>query len=493
MFVDSAANEAARLECEPPAMEAGETKPSHNFTIPKIVITRAPERPRYSEPIPEQTYDKAVLFVPVKTEELSWDAGGLYWNGTYAYPVHTIYSREGDSIGRRRNGPPGYRFSEMFESRPPAPASVGNVACPAGENKCASQLGDAPEGSCAASSEEAEVILEEPAPTPLAPSDASDEVEVVDSPPPSPLPDCSTHEDDCADDGSLCGESETLSIFSRRDSADSAATTPGHSTPPACAMDVDCEGVKPDLSLDTSLLCQKLEAESTRDEAATSTAEDVTLTASRDEAEQRGQQQSMPSSSSARGRQLSQGWTHLGFIPRRGGPSDFAKQRACTLPDSGKDRFGFSKSLKLDTALDISKKHRSVSMPSSPILDETEPPAPTLESPPTSPTLLSRPPLGDAPEPFQAQHPRSRSDGTSSRRRNSSTIFSSIASDLTHSAFPAQAKGTATGPARRSSLSAKPSLRRKHRYDEFAIDADYSAGWAFEQGASSLRNEWQMS
>ncbi len=92
----------------------------------------------------KQTYEKSVLFVPVKTEELGWDEHGLYWNGTYAYPVHQIYDKEGSPIGRRRKGPQGYRFEEYYGNKKPRRPST------------SSHMDD--------TVEEASVRLEEPAP-----------------------------------------------------------------------------------------------------------------------------------------------------------------------------------------------------------------------------------------------------------------------------------------------------------------------------------------
>ncbi|CDS01446.1 hypothetical protein, partial [Sporisorium scitamineum] len=44
------------------------TTPS--FVVPTILITPPDAPPNYSSIIPEQQYEKSVLFVPVKTEEL---------------------------------------------------------------------------------------------------------------------------------------------------------------------------------------------------------------------------------------------------------------------------------------------------------------------------------------------------------------------------------------------------------------------------------------
>ncbi|PWN53581.1 hypothetical protein IE53DRAFT_359888 [Violaceomyces palustris] len=91
--------------------------PKHKFVVPTIKITRPMNGHKYSTPVPDQRYEKGVLFVPVKTEELGWDENGLYWNGTYAYPINDIYDDEGGVIGRRRNGPDGYRFVELYDGQ----------------------------------------------------------------------------------------------------------------------------------------------------------------------------------------------------------------------------------------------------------------------------------------------------------------------------------------------------------------------------------------
>ncbi|KAN0061201.1 hypothetical protein ACQY0O_006936 [Thecaphora frezii] len=490
MLVDTkSCGTVASPDHEPVENRPAEAKAPHQFTIPKIVITRAPERPRYSEPIPEQTYDKAVLFVPVKTEELNWDNGGLYWNGTFAYPVHNIYNKEGDAIGRRRNGPQGYRFAEMFEAHtPPLPAFEG-----AEENDVESAHGrrsaDSTRSACrkvAPSEQEAKVNLEEPAPLPLPPSDNSDETEVLNSTDVASNIHCDDEDDgDIADDAaSLSGESEAPSLWSHRGSSDSVSTTPGHATP--CVNEITpANGVaSTESGLDASLLFRKLEAESGRDVEDKHTpnqAVDAVIAPGETEEHRR------PSTKANR---IAQGWTHLGSIPRRRPLNHLEKQRACTLPDSGKDWYGFSKSLSLNTALDASRKHRSVSVPASPVLDDKTSSAALAESPPTSPSM----PAVDV-HPME-QAPRRQRRASSNRGGNSgssSSLFCSIADDLTHSVFPANAK-VAQKPSRRSSMSTtKPASRQRRCYNEFAFDSDYSAGWAFEQGTSSLCNDWQLS
>ncbi|KAJ1033917.1 hypothetical protein NDA16_000125 [Ustilago loliicola] len=213
-----------------------------NFAIPTILITPPDETARYSSPIPEQQYEKTVLFVPVKTEELGWEEHGLYWNGTYAYPVHQIYDREGQPIGRRRKGPQGYRFEEYYENKKPRRSSSSQQASTSDDMEV----------------EEASVRLDEPAPAP-ARIERSDKVsrsieeqkiekeklselhvadeEEEDMPSPS-SPTLSVTETE--DSASVCDDSSSL--WSRNevesDDEESVCTSPGIMSPP---MDVDQE------------------------------------------------------------------------------------------------------------------------------------------------------------------------------------------------------------------------------------------------------------
>ncbi|PWZ03664.1 hypothetical protein BCV70DRAFT_209899 [Testicularia cyperi] len=141
--------------------------------IPTIVITPPSDAPLFSMATPEQLYDKAVLFVPVKTEELGWDEHGLYWNGTYAYPIHNIYDKEGQPIGRRRKGPLGYRFEEYYEGKKPrrrfgAPRTPEEIE--AMESEILDPFMEAETGDV----EEASVCLHEPAPARGSTSDSSE-------------------------------------------------------------------------------------------------------------------------------------------------------------------------------------------------------------------------------------------------------------------------------------------------------------------------------
>ncbi|EST08027.1 hypothetical protein PSEUBRA_002422 [Kalmanozyma brasiliensis GHG001] len=188
--------------------------------IPTILITPPDTAPQYSISLPEQQYEKSVLFVPVKTEELGWDEHGLYWNGTYAYPVHQIYNKQGRPIGRRRRGPAGYRFEEYYTQTPQSssPSSTSDDAV------------------------EAKVRLDEPAPA---------RIEKTTLPPVSDDVEASTddEEEDVASPaspslsvGSDLTEDDASSLWSRTeadssdDEVESSCTSPGLMSPP---MDLD--------------------------------------------------------------------------------------------------------------------------------------------------------------------------------------------------------------------------------------------------------------
>ena len=199
-----------------------------SFVIPTIRITPPDEPPRYSSAIPEQQYEKTVLFVPVKTEELGWDEHGLYWNGTYAYPVHQIYDKEGVPIGRRRKGPHGYRFEEYYDNKKPRRCSQPALS----EDTV----------------EEASVRLEEPAPariekvsdkvTPPEQSELVDEDMEIASPT-SPTLSVASDMTETEDSSSLCDDSSSLwSRNPESDDEESTCTSPGVMSPP---MDVDQE------------------------------------------------------------------------------------------------------------------------------------------------------------------------------------------------------------------------------------------------------------
>lgn len=205
------------------------------FVVPTILITPPDAPARYTSPIPEQQYEKSVLFVPVRTEELGWDEHGLYWNGTYAYPVHQIYDKEGSPIGRRRKGPQGYRFEEYYENKKPRRSSSSTTD----------------EGV-----EEASVRLDEPAPARIESNSVSrcveeeldeadkldEEMEDMASPTLSVASEMTETEDGSS---SICDDSSSL--WSRNDAEsedeESICTSPGDMSPP---MEVDREEFAPE-------------------------------------------------------------------------------------------------------------------------------------------------------------------------------------------------------------------------------------------------------
>ncbi|GAC74160.1 hypothetical protein PANT_10c00033 [Moesziomyces antarcticus T-34] len=203
-------------------------KAHHRVQVPRIIITPPDEPARFSSALPEQTYEKSVLFVPVKTEELGWDEHGLYWNGTYAYPVHQIYDKEGSPIGRRRKGPQGYRFEEYYGNKKPRRPST------------SSHMDD--------TVEEASVRLEEPAPARIqgynrASTSGQDEQEHIEKPaecdedeaasPTSPTLSVASDLTETEDSSSVCDDSSSL--WSRSgaasDDAESECTSPGVMSP----------------------------------------------------------------------------------------------------------------------------------------------------------------------------------------------------------------------------------------------------------------------
>ncbi|CBQ68410.1 conserved hypothetical protein [Sporisorium reilianum SRZ2] len=192
-----------------PILSIDALQPKPSFAVPSIVITPPDTPPSYSASVPEQQYEKSVLFVPVKTEELGWDEHGLYWNGTYAYPVHQIYDKEGQPIGRRRKGPHGYRFEEYYHNkRPRRSAPSSSMLTPAaGEDTV----------------EEASVRLDEPAPA--SPQLRAEEVAMDEDELRSP----SSPTLSLASDAT---ETDASSLWSRCDDAESRCTSPGTVSPP---------------------------------------------------------------------------------------------------------------------------------------------------------------------------------------------------------------------------------------------------------------------
>ncbi|KAJ9473961.1 hypothetical protein PHBOTO_004050 [Pseudozyma hubeiensis] len=231
-----------------PAVLAKPSNPA--FVVPTILITPPDAPPQYSTSVPEQQYEKSVLFVPVKTEELGWDEHGLYWNGTYAYPVHQIYNKEGQPIGRRRKGPQGYRFEEYYDNKKPCRGSSSHPSA-------SSSSSSSPSSAAADDTvEEASVRLDEPAPQRIeftaksvvpeeqveapVPEPLEEEAEDLVSPtsPTSPTLSVASDLTETEDSNSICDDSSSL--WSHNDAAsddgESRCTSPGVMSPP---MDID--------------------------------------------------------------------------------------------------------------------------------------------------------------------------------------------------------------------------------------------------------------
>lgn len=230
-----------RLAKTKPILSIDATNLAKPVVVPTILITPPDAPPHYSSSIPEQQYEKSVLFVPVKTEELGWDEHGLYWNGTYAYPVHQIYNKQGMPIGRRRKGPQGYRFEEYYDNKQP--------------RRCSSQASSSFSSALLDDTvEEANVRLEEPAPArieklasaavPEEHDEASTEAALDEeddiASPSSPAMSIASDVTETEDGSSLCDDSNSLwSRFdadSDDDDAESRCTSPGLMSPP---MDLD--------------------------------------------------------------------------------------------------------------------------------------------------------------------------------------------------------------------------------------------------------------
>lgn len=96
---------------------SGSAASSPSFQIPLIKLTPPKEAPAYTEDVPEQDLGKHSLYVPLRTEEIGWEEGGIYWAGRYTYPVVGIYRGEDDHLaGEYRGGPEPYGFVHMWES-----------------------------------------------------------------------------------------------------------------------------------------------------------------------------------------------------------------------------------------------------------------------------------------------------------------------------------------------------------------------------------------
>lgn len=89
------------------------------FVIPAITLTPPDERPQRSESLPWQDFtSKSSLYVPVKTEDIGWEEGGLWWHGTWHYREVLLYGGEDDrAVGKYRGGPDGYAYTEVWDKK----------------------------------------------------------------------------------------------------------------------------------------------------------------------------------------------------------------------------------------------------------------------------------------------------------------------------------------------------------------------------------------
>lgn len=86
--------------------------------IPQIRLTPPDSRPAKAPEVPEQELGSNTLYVPLRTEEIGWEEGGLIWAPKrFYYPTVNLYGGEDDHIiGQYRGGPKGYRFIKITDS-----------------------------------------------------------------------------------------------------------------------------------------------------------------------------------------------------------------------------------------------------------------------------------------------------------------------------------------------------------------------------------------
>lgn len=86
--------------------------------IPQIRLTPPDSRPAKAPEVPEQELGSNALYVPLRTEEIGWEEGGLIWAPKrFYYPTVNLYGGEDDHIiGQYRGGPKGYRFIKITDS-----------------------------------------------------------------------------------------------------------------------------------------------------------------------------------------------------------------------------------------------------------------------------------------------------------------------------------------------------------------------------------------
>ncbi|PWN35228.1 uncharacterized protein FA14DRAFT_178604 [Meira miltonrushii] len=86
--------------------------------IPQIRLTPPDSRPAKAPEVPEQELGSNSLYVPLRTEEIGWEEGGLIWAPKrFYYPTVNLYGGEDDHIiGQYRGGPKGHRFIKITDS-----------------------------------------------------------------------------------------------------------------------------------------------------------------------------------------------------------------------------------------------------------------------------------------------------------------------------------------------------------------------------------------
>lgn len=449
-----------------------------SFVIPTILITPPDAPPQYSTAVPEQRYEKSVLFVPVKTEELGWDEHGLYWNGTYAYPVHEIYDKEGHPIGRRRKGPSGYRFEEYYDNKKLRRANV--AAALHGEDAV----------------EEAIVRLDEPAPARIekvtraaddvlegdvakAQEEQGDEDEDEDEMASPASPTLSVTSSEMTEDGSSVGD-DTSSIWSHNDATsddddddddeeeeESNCTSPGIMSPPL--VDGDHEA-----GFQAEALSKKLSnlSATTPDKVALKTSwlrlgNLPSSASSFSDAAAASRSQSLPTTRASSSRAVGLSHTHRAsstLVADAGNFGGYRGQRRRSHPD---DRSGYTSIIQDLTTSPFASSAAKISN-SPPFRSATLPRshsrtgyAQSRDAATAGAGSILR-----APPAFVTTS----SSGGSVRGRHSSTSTASSASRVGHSRAGAS----------------KASSRSRS-------DLDFSAGWNFESHSAALSNHWDDS
>ncbi|PWN22130.1 hypothetical protein BCV69DRAFT_133761 [Microstroma glucosiphilum] len=87
------------------------------FVIPSITLTPPDARHSRSQSLPWQDFtSKTTLYVPVKTEDIGWEEGGLWWCGKFEYREVSLYGGKDDHVvGKYRGGPEGYSYMDIWD------------------------------------------------------------------------------------------------------------------------------------------------------------------------------------------------------------------------------------------------------------------------------------------------------------------------------------------------------------------------------------------